>query len=585
MYHLGAVQTTPLPVRLPVNGRTLLTLLALLAAAPAAAQSAADTVSLDGPWRFRRGDDAAWALPATADASWGTIPVPGEWEPAIGDYDGFGWYRRELALPDGLRGAPVGIRFGTVGDAFEVYWNGVKVGASGRMPPRFVEGVQPVLFLVPDSVLARAAGGRHLVAVRVFNDYAYGGLMGGARVGRFDELAARRSPRSVVIGGLVSFFLAIGVYHLAFWFRRRAARENLLFAAVCLCVSVYGATFAEAVEQLAMPYINPYRLGLLALLAGAPAYIALVNRLFGLRGGRRTRLLMLGFAALFGVAAVLPLRLLAEFNEWIDGALVLGLLAVVVRAWRAASPMSPTTPHARTLLVGTAAFSATLAYDLLSEYGIVPLAQILPGVNSTFWIGFLVFVVAVGIATAGQWALTEVTALVDPLTELSRRHVLEDALRRESGRLRRTGGSLALVMIDLDHFKRINDTHGHGVGDQVLARVGRLLRASARNLDLPARFGGEEFAVLLYDTDLPGALSFCERFRSNLRELRVPVAGGAAVEVTASMGVAVGSDLADPDALVEVADRALYQAKSEGRDRLVSVAVNAPDTLLHFVPR
>lgn len=566
--------------------RLFLALLALLTAVPAAAQAPVDSVSLDGAWRFRRGDDLSWARPATADSAWESIPVPGEWENAIGEYDGFGWYRREIVLPDAMRGAPVGIRFGTVGDAFEVYWNGVKVGSSGRLPPDFVEGVQPVLFFVPDSVLSRASSGRHLLAVRIYNDYAYGGLMSGVRVGRYDELAATRSPRSVVIGGLVSFFLAIGIYHLAFWMRRRAARENLLFAAVCLCVSVYGSTYAEAVERLVMPITNPYRVGLLALLAGAPAYTALVNRLFGLRGGRRTRLVNLAFAGAFVVALVLPLPMLAEFNEWIDGGLVLGLLLVVARAWRAASPAAPTTPHARTLLAGTAAFSAALAYDLLSEYGYVPLAQILPGVNSLFWIGFLVFVVAVGIATAGQWALTEVTALVDPLTELSRRHVLEDALRRESGRVRRTGGSLALVMIDLDHFKRINDTHGHRVGDQVLARVGRLLRASARNLDLPARFGGEEFAVLLYDTDMAGAMTFAERFRANLREMRVPVAGGVAVEVTASMGVAVGSDLADPDDLVEAADRALYRAKSEGRDRLVSVSVAGLDTeTLHFVPR
>ncbi|MBW3656298.1 MAG: GGDEF domain-containing protein, partial [Gemmatimonadetes bacterium] len=104
----------------------------------------------------------------------------------------------------------------------------------------------------------------------------------------------------------------------------------------------------------------------------------------------------------------------------------------------------------------------------------LPVARILPGVPSLFWIGFLVFVVCVGIATAGKWALTEATALVDPLTELSRRHVLDEALRRECERVRRTGGSVALVMIDLDHFKQVNDRHGHGAGDVVLARVGRL---------------------------------------------------------------------------------------------------------------
>lgn len=564
----------------------LVLLVLLLLAWPAAAQTA-DSVALDGAWRFRTGDDPAWAAPALDDAAWRTLEVPGEWEIGIGDYDGFGWYRRELRLPAGMADEPVGIRLGTVGDAFELYWNGVRIGMRGRLPPDFVEGVGPHLFFVPDSALRRAAEGRHVVAVRVYNDYAYGGLITRPLVATYQELASRRSPRPVVIGGLVSFFLAIGIYHLAFWLRRRASRENLWFALVCACVSVYGATYAEAVQQAVMPTMNPYRLGLLALLAGAPAYVALVNRLFGLRGGRRTRMVLLTFGAVFCVALVLPLRLLAEFNQWIDGGLVIGLLAVIVRAWKAASPGStPATPHARTLLAGTAAFSAALAYDLLSEYfAFIPIPQILPGVPGVFWIGFLVFLVTVGIATAGQWALTEVTALVDPLTELARRHVLEDALRREAGRLRRTGGSLALVMIDLDHFKRINDTHGHRVGDQVLARVGRLLRSSARNLDLPARFGGEEFAVLLYDTEMPGALRFCERFRANLADMQVPVAGCPAVQVTASMGVAVGTDLVDPDALVEAADRAQYRAKSEGRNCLVSVVVEGPDHVLEFVGR
>jgi diguanylate cyclase (GGDEF)-like protein len=352
-------------------------------------------------------------------------------------------------------------------------------------------------------------------------------------------------------------------------------------------VSVYGATYAEPVQGVLIPVMHPYRVGLLALLAGGPAFVALVNRLFGLRGGRRTRVVNLAFAGAFAIGLVLPLPGLAEFNQWIDGALVIGLFAVIVRAWNASRPAAGTpAPHARTLLLGTAAFSATLAYDLLSEYfAFIPVPTILPGVPGVFWIGFSVFLMAVGTATAGQWALTEMAALVDPLTELSRRHVLEDALRRESGRIRRTGGSLALVMIDLDHFKRINDTYGHRVGDQVLARVGRLLRSSARNLDLPARFGGEEFAVLLYDTDLAGALAFCERFRANLAEMRVPVAGDAAVQVTASMGVSVGSDLTDPDAPVEAADRALYRAKGEGRDRLVSARIEGSDRVMEYVPR
>lgn len=536
----------------------------------AARAQAGDTLTL-ATWKFHRGDDPAWAARDVDDRAWTPIRGGVEWEAEIGYYDGFGWYRRELALPEGIARGPVGIRFGSVGDAFEVYWNGVRVGVSGTLPPRFAEGVQPVLFWVPDSALSRAPGGRHVVAVRVFNEYAYGGLISPVRVGRYDVMAADRSPRSVVVGGLVSFFLAIGIYHLAFFLRRRSARENLWFAVVCGCVSLYGATYADPVQALVMPVINPYRLGLLALLAGAPFFLKLVNELFGLRAGPRERYVMMAFAASFGAALLLPLAPLSEFNTVLDAGMATGLLLVVARAWRA-SPVG--TPHGRTLLVGTIAFAATMTYDVLSEYNVVSVAHLLPGTPSAFWLGYLVFVLCVGLATAGRWAVTEVTALTDPMTELSRRHVLEDALRREAERLRRSGGSLALVMIDLDHFKRINDTHGHGVGDQVLARVGRLIRSSARNLDLPARFGGEEFAVLLYDTDLAGALSFADRFRATLAEMRVAVPGGAPpVQVTASMGVAVGADLVDADALVAAADGALYRAKGSGRDRLVSVEV------------
>jgi diguanylate cyclase (GGDEF)-like protein len=561
-----------------VTGR-LIALFAFVAlsALPASAQRrppAPGTLELNGAWKFAPGDSPRFAAPGFDDRGWRALDVPGVWEKAYPDYDGFGWYRREVTLPARIQpGEPVGVMFGTVGDAYEVYWNGVKIGGRGSFAPKFIEGVGPALFLVPAAALARSTGGHHLVAVRVYNDYAYGGLLSRVRVGRYDLLAERRSPRDMVIGTLVAFFLAIGVYHLAFWLRRRAARENLYFALVSVAISAYGATFSSQISQLVLPFANPYRLGLMALLAGGPFFVALVYSLFELRMRLRERMVSAAFLVTGAVAAVLPLGELARFNRWVDAGLAIGMLAIVLRAVRAASLHRP---HARLLVFGTAAFAATFVYDLASEYSFVPVARVLPGVPSLFWIGFMVFVLAVGIATAGKWALTEVTALVDPLTELSRRHVLEEALGREADRMRRTGGSLALVMIDLDFFKQVNDAYGHRTGDEVLARVGRLLRATARNIDLTARWGGEEFAVLLYDSELQGALAFAERFRAHLRELAVSAPGGRTVHVTASVGVAVGADLVDADALVEAADRALYRAKGEGRDRMIGVDLSAP---------
>jgi hypothetical protein len=244
-----------------------------------------------------------------------------------------------------------------------------------------MEGVDPSLFLVPAQALARARGGRHLLAVRVYNDYAYGGLMGEVKVGRYDLLADRRSPRDMVIGTLVAFFLAIGVYHLAFWLRRRAARENLWFALVSLAISAYGATFSSQISQLVLPFANPYRLGLIALLAGGPFFVALVYALFELRVRLRERMVSAAFVATAAVAAVLPLGSLAHLNRWIDVALAVGMLAIVLRALNAASPHRP---HARLLVFGTAAFAGTFVYDLASEYDYAPVAHVLPGVPSLF---------------------------------------------------------------------------------------------------------------------------------------------------------------------------------------------------------
>ncbi len=554
----------PYPRR-PVIARLFVAI--LLAVIPHALAAQPEPLRLDGSWRWAPGDSAAWAAPGHPDAAWAVLQVPGEWETHAPGYDGYAWYRRTLRLPAELADGPVGLQLGTVGDAYELFWNGVKVGGAGRFPPRFVEGVAPTLLLVPDSALARRPGGPHVVAIRVYNGYAYGGLMGGVRVGRYDVLAQRRSPRDVVIGGMVSFFLAIGIYHLAFFFRRRSARENLYFAALCGAVSVYGATFAGEVQALLVPWANSYRVGLWAMTAAIPAFVALVHSLFGLRVHRRDVVLTAAATLSCGLVGALPLAALARYGDWVDVVLMTGLLAVLAQAWRAGVRGRP---HATVLGVGTGTFGAAVVYDLLSEHvSWLPVAQVLPGVPSLFWIGFLVFVVCVGIATAGKWALTEATARVDPLTELARRHVLDEALRRECDRLRRAGGSLALVMVDLDHFKQVNDRHGHGVGDLVLARVGRLLRSCARNIDTPARFGGEEFAVVLCDTGLEGARAFAERFRRHLAELHVPVPGGGSIVVTASVGIAVGGET--PEELLEAADRALYRAKLDGRDRAVGV--------------
>ncbi len=169
----------------------------------------------------------------------------------------------------------------------------------------------------------------------------------------------------------------------------------------------------------------------------------------------------------------------------------------------------------------------------------------------------------------------------DPLTRLSNRRAFDVTLRRALSVATLVGRPLALLMVDIDHFKRVNDMHGHPVGDKVLCAVAdALARTFPRGSDLVARYGGEEIAVVLSDSDLREARVAAERCTAAVRALRVELASASAVvSVTCSVGVAVAQRGEDAASLVARADRALYEAKRTGRDRFVaSTGTASPQT-------
>jgi len=162
-------------------------------------------------------------------------------------------------------------------------------------------------------------------------------------------------------------------------------------------------------------------------------------------------------------------------------------------------------------------------------------------------------------------------ALRDALTGVGNRNALDQALTRELELARRTQQPLSLLMLDLDHFKRINDRFGHSVGDDVLRQTARTLGNSLRSMDMVFRFGGEEFCVLLSATDHDAARIVAERLRAAV-EAQSEKAGAIPLPVTLSLGLATLRDVESPRCLLLRADRALYKAKAEGRNRFCSLA-------------
>jgi diguanylate cyclase (GGDEF)-like protein len=157
----------------------------------------------------------------------------------------------------------------------------------------------------------------------------------------------------------------------------------------------------------------------------------------------------------------------------------------------------------------------------------------------------------------------------DPLTGSWNRFAIMDTLNREASRSEREGSPLAIIMVDLDHFKLVNDTHGHLAGDAVLREAARRMQECVRSYDHVGRYGGEEFLIVLPGTSGPNALQLAERLRAALARGPIQVAG-VSIRVSASFGVTAAEHPAAmvPETLIRLADDALYRAKEQGRNRV-----------------
>jgi diguanylate cyclase (GGDEF)-like protein len=174
---------------------------------------------------------------------------------------------------------------------------------------------------------------------------------------------------------------------------------------------------------------------------------------------------------------------------------------------------------------------------------------------------------AIALENALRVQRAEALSVTDDLTQLYNSRFLSQVLRRETKRASRSGRPLSLLFVDLDGFKSVNDSHGHLAGSRALVEAASVIRASARETDMVARFGGDEFALILPDTGSEGAVSVGERVRDRIAAFRFLQGDGLDIQLTVSVGVATLPDVAaSAEALIQAADQAMYYVKDHGKN-------------------
>lgn len=320
-------------------------------------------------------------------------------------------------------------------------------------------------------------------------------------------------------------------------------------------------------------------------LAYAAMLIAFMLAALRLRRSQDTWALMENFIIYSYLITVLA-------SGWLSGTEFTACPLLLLLGISIASPLASIRRLKRAYLLSYAAFLALFLMALSGDFPHAPLlagSPYLPDGNPhTFWTIFQAGLVSatlvilyLSLLVNERWgsreSLYREMSTVDGLTRLTNRRSLIERGETEFQRATRTPSTqLSCIMIDIDHFKRINDTHGHQAGDVVLVNVSQILMSGARQYDEVGRYGGEEFVILLPATSLEGAVLVAERLRAQIEASRVETEGKV-LEVTASFGVACypAADIDSISDLLKAADVALYDAKHNGRNRVVQAGAPA----------
>lgn len=549
--------------------------------------------SLAGQWQFQPGDDTTWASPGYNDSGWSNAAVPQLWP--LGGYPQTGqlaWYRLTLKFDlhdvaerrhlDGLA-----VRMGKVLSAYEIYAGGKLLGGVGKLPPLSeVDYDRQRVYRIPLEAISQ--NGTLVLALRVWGGDAADVASFGS--GPFEGEFSLGDYRVLLLDGIISempgllfsvLFIGFGLYYLYLHRRNSQLRTYLWFGLMAVSIGIYGLMLSQWKYLLDWPFVTLKKIELGVIYMFPALVIQMGWALLEQPITRWLRAYQVSFIALSLLVVAVPghaihYYTLAYWQLWTLPILVLAPW-MVVREARAGKG------EARTVLVGLLIFVATCVNDLLIDLTRLQTTRLIS-------YGFVAFMLSMAVSLANRFtamlnelehevnqrtaelsaanALLAEAARVDPLTGLLNRRGFTEEADAEVRRVLRSGRGFTVILGDVDNFKRFNDNHGHACGDHVLKRVAAIFGANVRDVDRVARWGGEEFILLLPETGLEGGAALAEKLRQGIADNMFEF-GGQRLSITITFGVASHSKGESLDTCIARADTALYCGKEQGRNKVM----------------
>ncbi len=548
---------------------------------------------IDGHWQFQPGDDPAWADPGYDDGNWSAKTVPSRWEG--GGYPESGqmaWYRLTLQVPEdwlALRGtsSTLAVAIGKVMSAYEVYAGGRLLGGVGSLPPAG-EAVydQQKFYIVPESAID--GQGRLVIALRVWggsdalvSGWGGGPYSGGFMLGESGGLMLRGIVKGIPSLLFCTLILAFGAHHLLIFLRNRSLPAYLWFGLLALDIAIYGLMLSQWKFLLPVPFVVVKKLEFVAIYLFPALAIQMLWTLIDRPIARWLRVYQSGFLAWVALVALVPGLLIHHYT--LTAWQLYTLPVFVLVPWVLVAESYAGNREARTILPAVSLFLLTCLNDLLIDIIFPDGLRLMP-------LGFIAILMGMSFSMVNRFTrmynqleqevaqrtaelsdanrrLNE-AARIDPLTGVLNRRGFTEEAEAEISRMHRNGAGFCVVLADIDFFKRFNDEHGHVCGDHVLKRVADILFERTRDIDQLGRWGGEEFILLLPETESAGAVTLAEKLRDAVEKTDFAFAGQH-MHLTMTFGISEFREGDSLDGCIARADTALYHGKKNGRNRVM----------------